>query len=173
MKAVPPSRFRQLAAWESEESALIIAVSHCWETREHPDPCGHQLGLIASSTALYHAAYAVPIWLFIDYVSLFQFKRACQDQNDSFRAAMNNMHVFYAHECSYTLRVEGLTPHALWEEHLTSDVDVYHEPSGRVEAVRLCDLTANHTPNRERGWIVFEQEPKTESTSRSSDQPLI
>ena len=55
----------EMETWESERDALIMAVSHTWETREHPDPCGFQLEQIASSTVLYHLAYGVPIWLFI------------------------------------------------------------------------------------------------------------
>ena len=135
-----------------------MSVSHCWETREHPDPCGHQLELVASSTALYHAAHGVPIWLFVDYTSLFQYQRNVKEHEDSFRAAMLNMHVLYAHDLSYTLRVQGLTPEPLWEQFLEREIEVYAEASGRAEPVPIRSLTKNSTPYLQRGWCRAELE---------------
>ncbi|CAE7280273.1 NLRC3 [Symbiodinium natans] len=147
----------EVIGWGSEGDAMIMAVSHCWETREHPDPCGHQLAHIANCTSLYHAAHGVPIWLFVDYVSLYQYRRT-PHQDESFKAAMANMHVFYTHEASYTLRIETLTPETLWEQHLDALIHVYHEPSGCVQPIPLRSLTRNPTKYRLRGWCQAEIE---------------
>ena len=40
----------------------IIGVSHVWETREHPDPRGNQLAMIAGAQ-LWHDDYS---WYFLD-----------------------------------------------------------------------------------------------------------
>lgn len=119
----------------SEESeALLCSISHCWESREHPDPCGYQLEMIARASWWYALAYSpAPVWLFIDYTSLFQYKREEDSPEDkSFRKAMNAMHVLYCHEYNLTLAIWSLTPQKLWEK-LSGDghkVLIYHEPSG-------------------------------------------
>ena len=149
----------EMRAWRGEQDdALIMSVSHCWESREHPDPCGHQLEQVAKATMMYHLAYGVPIWLFVDYMSLFQYKRSEGEQELSFRAAMNNMHVFYAHDSTYTLRVEGLTPAARWEKCKDERILIFHEPSGGVVPVPVHSLTRNDTPYEERGWCRAELE---------------
>ena len=147
----------ELSTWESDRDALIMCVSHCWETREHPDPCGHQLEQIANSTALYYAAHGVPVWVFYDYMSLFQYVRDI-DQNRSYQMAMNDMHVLYTHETSYTLRVETLAPEALWQRCMDKPLSVYHEPSGCVTTVSLHDLLRHSPPYCERGWCQAELE---------------
>ena len=69
-------------------------------------------------TALYVAAYFAEIWVFFDYVSLFQYLRESEAQQASFGLAMANMHVLYSHEMSLTFRIETLTPAERWEKAL-------------------------------------------------------
>ena len=137
----------EVRAWgEGSRDALICSVSHSWESREHPDPCGHQLRVLASCTALWNYAFLADIWLFYDFVSLFQFKRPTAAQEQSFQRAMANMHVIYAHEFSWTFRIEGLTPASVFAKaHANTDwgVSVYDEPTDSVRSKHLQDLVLN------------------------------
>ena len=93
----------EVARWaRGETEALLCSVSHCWEAREHADPCGHQLQIIVDCTHWYAEAYDAPVWLFIDYISLFQYKRSTPEET-SFRRAMEHMHLLYCHEYTMTL----------------------------------------------------------------------
>ena len=47
---------------------------------------------------------------FNDFTSLFQYERLLSEEERSFRAAMANMHIMYAHECTMTFIIEHLTP---------------------------------------------------------------
>ena len=161
--------------WQWVEGKLphvfVLSVSHCWEAREHPDPCGHQLGLVASFTSLHYAVYECQQWLFFDYLSVYQYELA--EQERSFRKALENMHALYAHASTSTLRIEGLTPPEVLRKmqdegkHLMA----YHGPSKRVMSIPLSDLREPHecdtncpflhlnrTPYLERGWCRVEVE---------------
>ncbi|CAJ1387592.1 unnamed protein product [Effrenium voratum] len=163
--------------WQWAEGKLphvfVLSVSHCWEAREHPDPCGHQLGLVASFTSLHYAVYECQQWLFFDYLSVYQYERELAEQERSFRKALDNMHALYAHASTSTLRIEGLTPPEVLGKmqdegkHLM----VYHGPSKRVMSIPLTDLREPHkcgtdcpflhlnrTPYLERGWCRIEVE---------------
>ena len=87
-------------------------------------------------------------------MSLYQYKRNMASQERSFRRAMGNMHVLYAHEHTSTLRIETLTPSE--EMHMDATVLVYHAPSHEVKPVRVADLVANRTAYRDRGWCIAE-----------------
>eukprot|EP00434_Breviolum_minutum_P039885 symbB.v1.2.035427.t1/scaffold4748.1/size59687/2 len=143
---------RDLDYWEIAErqaarKAKIVAVSHVWESREHADPHGYQLRKLAE-------VVEADSWYFYDYMSLYQFKRNVASQEKSFRRAMANMHVLYAHEHSSTLRIETLTPSD--EMHMDATVLVYHAPSDEVKPVPVADLIANRTAYRDRGWCIAE-----------------
>ena len=135
-----------------------MAVSHCWETREHPDPTNYQVQHVCNYTSLHYFTYREPIWLFFDYTSLYQYERQTTEQESSFRSAMCNMHVLYSHESTYTLRVQSLTPQHVWEQHLDKPVHVYDARCGCMKAVPLCELTRNETPYLKRGWCRAELE---------------
>ena len=122
-------------------------VSHVWESREHADPHGYQLRKLAE-------VVEADSWYFYDYMSLYQFKRNVASQEKSFRRAMANMHVLYAHEHSSTLRIETLTPSD--EMHMDATVLVYHAPTDKVKRVPVADLIANRTAYRDRGWCIAE-----------------
>ncbi|CAE7470339.1 hprA, partial [Symbiodinium microadriaticum] len=100
----------ELQKWKQDrkyrDKVRIIGVSHVWETREHPDPRGHQLALIAGAQR-WHDRYS---WYFLDYMSVYQFYRTSIHQNRSFQYTMMHMHFFYTHEYTWTYRIEDLTP---------------------------------------------------------------
>ena len=164
----------EVHAWAAgRKAAIVFSVSHSWETREHPDPCRYQLELVASSMSLYAAAYPdAELWIFYDYVSLFQFKRLCADQDESFRRSMGNMQLLYVHECTLTLRIETLTPQNHWDSFVNSNehVNVFHAGSGEVKALRLQELVHNRTPYEERGWCMAEQEWSATRTNTTQYQ---
>eukprot|EP00434_Breviolum_minutum_P044697 symbB.v1.2.039955.t1/scaffold6898.1/size14729/2 len=137
----------EIAERKATRKAKIVAVSHVWESREHADPHGYQLRKLAE-------VVEADSWYFYDYMSLYQFKRNVASQEKSFRRAMANMHVLYAHEHSSTLRIESLTP--LDEMHMDASVLVYHAPSDEVKPVPVANLIANQTAYRDRGWCIAE-----------------
>ncbi|CAE7246122.1 Nlrc3 [Symbiodinium sp. CCMP2592] len=152
----------EVSKWATgRRDAMIISISHAWETREHPDPCGDQLNRLVDRLCLYDAAYYSDIWVFYDYISLFQFERRTSAEEESFRRSMNHMHVLYAHDYSWTFRIEALTPRDVWDatlanaEHL---VTVYDAASKTVRGRPLKELVPNRVPYQSRGWCKAEVE---------------
>ena len=152
----------EVSEWAAgARDAMILSVSHAWETREHPDPCGDQLQRLVDCLSLYDAAYFSEIWLFYDYVSLFQFERQTSAEEVSFRRSMDHMHVCYAHECNWSFRLEALTPDDVWEAELQNSehlVTVYDAESQSMRGRPLKELVANRVPYRDRGWCKAEVE---------------
>ena len=207
----------ELKAWAKDPTrAIICSISHAWETREHPDPCGYQLEQVVNVVSLYEAAYEAEIWTFYDYTSLYpssvvdeskfsksnamlripdlkcsfrfksplgkfhevsffllaflgakstaaryQYERHEEEQVDSFDLSMYNMHLLYAHEKTYTFRIDSLTPEDRWENMMESEdklVKVYDPQSRTVMPKKLRDLIANRTAYEARGWCMAEIE---------------
>ena len=123
-------------------------------------------------TALYVAAYFAEIWIFFDYLSLFQYFRETEAQEASFGLAMANMHVMYAHELSVTLRIESLTPAERWLKAIDEDevITVFHAESSVVEPVLIKDLVHNHTPYANRGWCIGEMEWSSDRQETAQNQ---
>ena len=123
-------------------------------------------------TALYVAAYFAEIWVFFDYVSLFQYLRESEAQQASFGLAMSNMHVMYSHEMSLTLRVETLTPAERWEKALDEDemITVFDAASNFVKLVLIKDLVHNPTPYQNRGWCIGEMEWSSDRQATEQNQ---
>ena len=115
---------------------------------------------VAQHASLFVAAFAAEIWLFFDYVSLFQFKRENEAEEQSFRRSMGNMHAMYAHESTITFRLESLTPEQRWQKASEDGVQVtifhFHDTGGRVEPVPLHALTSNANAYLKRGWCRAE-----------------
>eukprot|EP00439_Symbiodinium_sp_Y106_P023642 s5005_g2.t3 len=155
--------------------AMIISISHAWETREHPDPCGDQLNRLADRLSLYDAAYYSDIWLFYDYISLFQFERQTPAEEESFRRSMNHMHVLYAHDYNWTFRIEALTPQDVWDAALANSehlVTVYDAASKTVRGRPLKELVANRVPYQGRGWCKAEVEWSSCRSRSEQNQPI-
>ena len=123
-------------------------------------------------TALYVAAYFAEIWVFFDYVSLFQYLRETEAQQASFGLAMANMHVMYSHEMSVTLRVETLTPERRWAKALDEDemIMVFDAASNFVKLVLIKDLVHNPTPYANRGWCIGEMEWSSDRQATAQNQ---
>ena len=146
----------------------FIAISHCWEAREHPDPLGFQGHQLANAIRFATAQGQIQdtTVFFIDYISLPQFKRASQHQEDSFRRSMANMHLLYANSsadfCAGVWIVPCLTPwfNLSWSLHswLGKSVPVYSVPDDEVAEVPLAMLVPNATPYARRGWCRAELE---------------
>eukprot|EP00439_Symbiodinium_sp_Y106_P059479 s1829_g8.t1 len=151
----------ELSEWAAgTRDAMLISVSHAWETREHPDPCGDQLKRLVSCLSIYDAAYSSKIWVFYDFVSLFQYQQTTK-QKQSFDRSMDHMHMLYAHECNWTLRLEALTPDDVWNAALQNSkhlVMVYDDESKTVRGHPLKELVHNRVPYRDRGWCKAEVE---------------
>ena len=116
---------------------------------------------MVNHASLFVAAFAADMWLFFDYVSLFQFKRKTGTEEQSFRRSMGNMHAMYAHESTMTFRVESLTPEQRWQKAVQDglQVKIFHEKSGLIQPVPLEDsenLKQNRNPYFDRGWCRAE-----------------
>ena len=125
-------------------------------------------------TALFVAAYFAEIWVFFDYVSLFQYFRETEAQQASFGLAMKNMHVMYSHEMSVTLRVESLTPAERWARALHDDemITVFDAASKVVKPVLIKDLVHNPTPYQNRGWCIGEMEWSSDRQETAQNQQI-
>ena len=123
-------------------------------------------------TALYVAAFRAEIWVFFDYVSLFQYLRETEAQQASFGLAMANMHVMYSHEMSITFRIESLTPAERWAKALDEDetINVFHAASKAVKPVLIKDLVDNPTPYENRGWCIGEMEWSSDRQATAQNQ---
>ena len=129
---------------------------------------------LVNHTALYVAAFLAEIWIFYDFLSLFQYFRETEAQQASFGLAMANMHVLYAHEMSVTLRIESLTPAERWENahHEDETITVFHAESKVVKPVLIKDLFHNPTPYANRGWCIGEMEWSSDRQETAQNQQI-
>ncbi|CAE7346703.1 UVR8 [Symbiodinium sp. CCMP2592] len=109
-----------------------------WPRRQ--DPWGYQLAEAVSRFREKEGDRS-KVWLFIDYVSLYQYKRDAVQQIN-FKRALEAMHILYAHE------VERMRP----------KISVYKESHQGVVEVPISELNANNVPYSERGWCQAEKE---------------
>ncbi|CAE7590175.1 NLRC3, partial [Symbiodinium natans] len=119
--------------------------------------------------------------IFVDYMSLYQFPRT-EEQDVYFAKGMANMHLLYAHDETWSLRIEDLTPglHDRPGPELSGTAKVFYLPENAVTDVALAELRdtndqgscspgchfgcrppcpqlhRNSTPYRERGWCMAE-----------------
>eukprot|EP00435_Cladocopium_sp_Y103_P042915 s2236_g12.t1 len=156
--------------------AIVCSVSHAWETREHPDPCKYQLQWVVDRALLYQAAFNADVWIFYDYVSLFQYERDPESHEQrSFAKAMDNMHVMYAHEFNLTFRISSLTPDDVWEAMKKNEqelVPVWDDKSKSIKAKPLKDLMENRTKYEDRGWCKAEVEWSSLRTLNAQHQRI-
>lgn len=132
----------------------FVSISHMWEAREHPDPWGHQL-----STMVNRCSNRKGItWLFIDYMSLYQFERKSTREEDCFRAALRDMHTLYCHEVVEVEILEDLTPSHVQSEQASRKIPIFSTSRNKVVLVCITELTLNPTPHRLRGWCQAEKQ---------------
>ena len=133
----------------------LVFVSHCWESKEHPDPWGFQLAEVVKQCD-HHLKNGARVWIFFDYISLHQFKRIELQEQVSFSRAMAGMHLLYAHEAVEVIRLEGLTPTNMQRNDV--EIAVFREAQGKVVPVPVAELTLNRTPYHDRGWCQTEKQ---------------
>ena len=166
----------EVREWKAgSRDAIICSVSHAWETREHPDPCRFQLQRVVSHAMLYEAAFQAEVWIFYDYVSLFQYYRDPDSHEQrSFGKAMGNMRVMYSHECTLTFRIENLTPEDVWDAMKQNQelISVWDDATKSVRGKPLKDLVENRTKYVDRGWCKAEIEWSSQRTLTSQHQRI-
>ena len=130
------------------------SISHCWESMEHPDPHGFQLNSIIEMCP--PETPEQQVWIFFDFVSLYQFGARTEFEETCFRRALEHMHVMYAHEGVQVRIVDNLTPDD--QKKSGSAVLVYSEDKGAMTMVAADKLKINITPYHLRGWCVAERQ---------------
>mmetsp|Transcript_70763 Transcript_70763/g.169402 ORF Transcript_70763/g.169402 Transcript_70763/m.169402 type:complete len:646 (+) Transcript_70763:85-2022(+) len=145
----------QEAIWDPEDllrrfmrrgsgNARIVAISHCWQSAEHPDPGGRHLRTLCKAIRLWYEHFSQYSWelaIFIDWCSLPQNPRTPQEEQ-SFAYALEDVHLWYAHPCT----------------------DVWLLPNDFQGGSEAQD------PSRDpqsRGWITFELALASLSSVRS------
>ena len=130
----------------------FCAVSHVWEAMQHPDPWGFQLAQLAEKYSKRVGNRLT--WVFLDYVSLFQFRRT-PEEDDWFYKALDRMHILYSHEAVEVTLLVDLTP-----EHLksASEVSAFCEADSLVVRMSIARLRLNSTPYHLRGWCQAERQ---------------
>ena len=121
-----------------------------WESMQHPDPWGYQLGVVAE---LYQNLQDV-VWVFVDFISLYQYRRN-DSQDSSFRKALDRMHVLYSHEMVQVDILEDLTPEKM---KVDGTLFVYDPTEDAMKWVPITSLKLNPTPHALRGWCQAEKE---------------
>ncbi|CAE7550839.1 yme2 [Symbiodinium sp. CCMP2592] len=133
------------------------SVSHCWESREHPDPWGFQLNEAIRRFQQMEGERS-EVWLFVDFLCLHQYPRN-KEQTYSFQRALQAMHVLYAHELVNVETLRDLTPEFVRSKLQGGrKIAVYSTAHARVEQVPVESLMINSVPYDQRGWCQAEEE---------------
>lgn len=89
----------------------VLAISYCWKGKDHPDPDGGLLKMLAPMLAWYMCERArkfpsrnPDFGVFADYWSLYQGERT-PEQQECFGRALGSMSLWYAHAGSTVLRL--------------------------------------------------------------------
>jgi len=122
----------------------VIVISHVWFRREHPDPHGENMKLLASliERRFEDLPSGSDLAVFIDYCSLFQEPRA-EEEEVLFQEAVREVSLWYAHE-----KTEK------WL--LTATPDSCSLPSDLVSAASTGDALPV-VPYNDRGWTTLER----------------
>ena len=89
----------------------VLAISYSWKSKEHPDPDGALLQMLAPILAWYmcerarkHPTKNPDFGVFADFWSLYQGERT-PEQGECFGRALSSMDMWYAHAGSTVLRL--------------------------------------------------------------------
>ena len=140
----------------------FCAVSHVWEAMQHPDPWGFQLAQLAEKLGK-RIGNGVT-WVFLDYVSLFQFRRT-PEEDHWFYKALDRMHILYSHEAVEVTLLVDLTP-----EHLksASEVLAFCEADSLVVLMSIASQFALKFHTIPPTWMVPSWEAVGTSTRITS-----
>mmetsp|Transcript_160030 Transcript_160030/g.513449 ORF Transcript_160030/g.513449 Transcript_160030/m.513449 type:complete len:360 (-) Transcript_160030:257-1336(-) len=129
----------------------LYVISHCWESREHPDPLALQVAQLVAGR------HRVPTgFCFIDFCCLYQQPRTLQQQV-VFDKALSNMAVLYAHACTKVFRIEASPTE---DRSVTTSIRVYDDEHkfADFKNVKISDLYWNPRPYGQRGWCIAERQ---------------
>ena len=107
--------------------------------------------------------------MFLDFSSLYQFKRRTQREEDCFRAAMAEMSILYAHDWTQTLCITEQTPEPYRK---AGSIPVYCENLDKVEDRPIESLVPNTTEYEVRGWCLAELQWSSLRASQQYRNPL-
>jgi len=79
-------------------SVMLVAISHCWLSLDHPDPEGiHLKTLSFALQKLFEGTPLEDAAVFIDWCSLYQRPRE-EEQQNAFSRALSKIHLWFAHQ---------------------------------------------------------------------------
>ena len=122
------------------------------------------------STATEDKSFEI-LGVFIDYSCLYQFKRKRRHEEESFRAAMAQMSVLYAHEWTQTICVTDQTPES-YKSSRASSIPVYCPGEDEVQDRPITSLVPNTTDYELRGWCLAELQWSSLRASEVYRKPL-
>ena len=115
----------------SGQEVHLCSISHVWESMEHPDPYKFQLQKMIEPLETLHGE----VWIFLDFISLYQYKRTGDHQEESFRRALEVMHVFYANDHVHVELLKELTPAREKASQNEEQIEIYDETTSRILAL--------------------------------------
>ncbi|CAE7801837.1 NLRC3 [Symbiodinium sp. CCMP2592] len=176
----------------------LLTVSHCWESKQHPDPWGSQLQRLVNIISAYQEAVFeatgvenAECWIVIDFICLPQYPRNTVQQQ-CFQRAMKSMHMLYAHNAvDRVVRLEE--PTSDFEKLFAPNfIDIYHEDvhvqhhrkptkpthpvpekAGRFGPQPFSALELNSTPYTARGWCIAETQWMSASNCIHGYAPML
>ena len=79
----------------------VIALSHFWRTKEHPDPDGETLRLVISALEQHWSEFegrgVTDLGIIIDWCALWQAPRETPEKVEAFKAGLKGINQWYAH----------------------------------------------------------------------------
>mmetsp|Transcript_131052 Transcript_131052/g.238377 ORF Transcript_131052/g.238377 Transcript_131052/m.238377 type:complete len:411 (+) Transcript_131052:91-1323(+) len=133
---------------------IYVSVSYCWLTRDHPDPCGKQLGLLGRVVAQFLEHHPLgDLAIFLDWCSLYQHPRTPAEET-SFNRALSNAQLWYVHQVTHVWLLTSLLP--------GTEMNNNSNLKGSIgDAACIIDdkplVAAPVRPFSSRGWTFFEQ----------------
>ncbi|CAE7325732.1 unnamed protein product, partial [Symbiodinium sp. CCMP2456] len=128
----------------------IVSVSHVWESMQHPDPWRFELDNIVD--AYRPRQLDSLVWIFLDFVSLHQYRRD-EAQYKLFQRALQGMHILHAHEAVEVHRIEELTPQSV-RDGCVARIPVYWDVKKKVMEIPIW---------AERQWATLRASLKSTS----------
>ena len=135
----------------------ILAISHSWESKQHPDPWNFQLEFMVEQI---DKVSEYVFGVFFDYTSLYQYKRSPQEEK-SYQKAMAEVYTLYVHEFTYTLCINKLTPKQRRMDGMDGQVMAYYEDKHGTSGVQLVEIkdldkSVGKRKYLKRGWCISE-----------------
>jgi hypothetical protein len=148
----------------------VIALSHFWRTKEHPDPDGETLELIIDALnqrwKAFESKQVRDVGVIVDWCSLYQAPRT-PEQDAAFRAGLKGVNQWYAHQGTSVWlvttgadRVKGLS---YWDKGWTSF----------EYALAMLIKPANTSPFKDWDWAQVVDLGKAGAAQTESGRPPL